>query len=107
MCYAYANYCCMHAALNAVSLLDKNVFRGYKIHVCHRRELGVEYSCKKELQASAQQTSNSAIICSGSTTASVDDIKEILGYDDSDVVVVKPVLKTITKSSFSKHGTIY
>ena len=29
----------------------------------------------------AQQTSDSAIVCSGSTTASVDDIKEIWSYD--------------------------
>ena len=97
VCYAYANYCSMQAALNAVSQLDESVFSGQRIHVCHRGELGVEHSCKKELQTLAQQTSDSAIVCSGSTTASVDDIKEIWGYDDSDVVVVKPAAKVKAK----------
>ena len=89
VCYAYANYYSIQAALNAVSQLDESEFCGQRIHVCHRGGLGVEHSCKKELQALAERSSDSAILCSGNTTASAEDIKEIWGYDDSDVVIVQ------------------
>ena len=89
VCYAYANYYSIQAVLNAVLQLDESEFCGQRIHVCHRGGLGVEHNCKKELQALAERSSDCAILCSGNTTASAEDIKEIWGYDDSDVVIVQ------------------
>ena len=55
ICYAYVNYCRLTSARAAVSELDRSEFNDVRIHVCHRGKLGVDHSCRKELQELAEE----------------------------------------------------
>ena len=64
ICYAYANYYTSNSAVTAVSELDESEFKGVRIHVCHKGELGVDHSCRKILQELAEEEYDNVSIAS-------------------------------------------
>lgn len=51
VCYAYVDFIQKNSAEKAVLQLDEFELSGTKLHVCHKGELGVEHSCRHELEA--------------------------------------------------------
>ena len=64
ICYAYANYYTSNSAVTAVSELDESEFKGVRIHVCHKGELGVDHSCRRILQELAEEEYDNVSIAS-------------------------------------------
>ena len=71
ICYAYVNYCNSSSARAAVAQLDRSEFDNSRVHVCHKGRLGVNHSCRKQLQELAEEDYDNT------TVDSVDDVKEV------------------------------
>ena len=85
-CYAYADYCSKHSAIQAVHGLDESEFGGSKIHVCHRGELEVVHSCKEKLHAllSSELASSESSISRGNTGDAKEIVYNTVSYNGED-----------------------